>query len=180
MACASTEGRGQGERRPQRSAAIDDYERGAGPPQAGEAVEVLSCPRRELRDQLGAKRRTFAPSLAARSSTGIERSAKSAPGRRGATCARRVTGFFDWLANRWRDLRSRRWPATASRAAPAPQMVEQPGRALDDDGDRGAVACDRRRRFGTLVRVCLLTGARRGEAAAMEWDDLDLEVRPVG
>ncbi len=30
-------------------------------------------------------------------------------------------------------------------------------------------------RFGTLVRICLLTGVRRGEAAAMEWDDLDLE-----
>ena len=30
-------------------------------------------------------------------------------------------------------------------------------------------------RFGTLVRLCLLTGVRRGEAAALEWGDLDLE-----
>ena len=54
------------------------------------------------------------------------------------------------------------------------QMVEQPGRALDD-AEIAKLWRATDTWFGTLVRLCLLTGARRGEAAAMELDDLDLE-----
>ena len=152
-------------------AAIDDYERELNRRKLVKRSEVLSALRRELRDKLGAAadvraitRRHIVDRL--------EEIAKTRPGAAGYL-RKASTGFFEWLANRGvipvSPLAGYRKPRR-TRA----EMVDQPGKALADQ-EIGRLWAATDTRFGTLVRICLLTGTRRGEAAAMEWDDLDLE-----
>ena len=153
-------------------AAIDDYERELDRRKLVKRNEVLSALRRELRDKLGAGadlRTITRRQIVDR----IEAVAKTRPGAAGYL-RKASTGFFDWLANRGvipvSPLAGYRKPRR-TRA----EMVDQPGRALRRRRDRRRCGARPRPGSATLVRICLLTGVRRGEAAAMEWDDLDLE-----
>lgn len=151
--------------------AIDEYEVELTRRQIVKRSEVLSVLRRELRDPLGAGtdvRTLTRKDLVDR----LEELSRSRPGAAGYL-RKAATGFLEWLANRGvipvSPLAGYRKPRR-SRA----EIVEQTGRALDDAEIRTLwlAATDR---FGMLVRLCLLTGVRRGEAAALEWGDLDLE-----
>ena len=150
--------------------AIDEYERELTRRKLVKRSEILSALRRELRDKLGADadlravtRRQIVDRL---DDVGRDRPGAAAYLRKAST------GFFDWLANRGvipvSPLAGYRKPRR-TRA----EMVDQPGRALSD-GELRTVWRNTESRFGALMRICLLTGARRGEAAAMEWGDLDL------
>jgi integrase len=152
-------------------AAIDDYERELNRRQIVKRSEVLSALRRELRDKFGSA--TDVRALTRRQIVDrIDEIAKTRPG--AADYLRKAsTGFFEWLANRGlisvSPLAGYRKPRR-TRA----EMIDQPGRALSDEEIVKLWAATGSR-FGTLVRICLLTGTRRGEAAAMVWGDLDLE-----
>jgi integrase len=152
-------------------AAIDDYEVELTKRRIVKRNEVLSALRRELRDRLGAStdvRKLTRKDLVDR----LEEVARMRPGAAGYL-RKAATGFLEWLANRGviavSPLAGYRKPRR-SRA----EIVEQTGRALGDAEVKAlwAAAGDR---FGTLVRLCLLTGVRRGEAGALEWGDLDLD-----
>jgi integrase len=151
-------------------AAIDDYERELNRRRLVKQGEVMSALRRELRDKLGANadlRTITRRQIVER----LDDIAKTRPGA-SAYLRKASTGFFDWLANRGvipvSPLAGYRKPRR-TRA----EMADQSGRALSDDEVR-AVWRATDGRFGALVRLTLLTGVRRGEAAAMEWNDLDL------
>ena len=149
--------------------AIDDYERELTRRKLVKRAEVISVLRRELRDKLGTNadlRQITRQKMVTR----LEEIAKSRPGA-SAYLRKASTGFFDWLANKGAipvsPLAGYRKPRR-SRA----ETIEQPGRALADDEVK-AIWRATENRFGALVRLGLLTGCRRGEAAAMEWRDLD-------
>lgn len=152
-------------------AAIEGYERELKRRKLVKRSEVVSVLRRELRDNLGENidvRTITRKQMVDR----IEAVAKLRPGA-AAYLRKASTGFLDWLANRGvisvSPLAGYRKPRR-TRA----ETIEQPGRALDD-AEIAKLWRATDTRFGTLVRTCLLTGVRRAEAAAMEWDDLDLK-----
>lgn len=152
-------------------AAIDAYERELKRRKLVKRSEVISVLRRELRDELGEK--TDVRTITRKKMVDrIEAVAKLRPGA-AAYLRKASTGFLDWLANRGVIPQSPLAGYRKPRRTRA-EMIEQPGRALDD-AEVAKLWRATDARFGTLVRICLLTGTRRAEAAAMEWDDLDLK-----
>jgi integrase len=151
--------------------ALDEYDAELQRRKIVKRSEVISILRRELRDKLGASAdlRTMTRQ---RMVERIDALAKDRPGA-AAYLRKAATGFLEWAANRGvipvSPLAGYRKPRR-SRA----ELLDRPGRALDDNEIRKLWAATDTR-FGTLVRICLLTGVRRGVAASMEWGDLDLE-----
>ena len=154
------------------SPALDAYDKELESRGIVKRKEVISALRRELRDRLG--KETDVRTIALRHVVErIKAIARERPGAAGYF-RKAITGFLAWLASEGviaiSPLAGYRKPRR-SRA----QRLEQAGRALEDHEIAGlwrATATP----FGLFIRLCLLTGARRGEVAALRWRDLDLEV----
>ena len=133
-------------------------------------AEVLSALRRGLCERLGREvdvRTIMLRHVAER----IRAIAGERPG--AASYFRKAaTGFFSWLASEGvipvSPLAGYRKPRR-SRA----ERLERAGRALEDH-EIAALWRGTATPFGFFIRLCLLTGARRGEVAALRWHDLDL------